>query len=117
MSQPTIESILQEKRLFEPSAEFSQAAHIKSLAEYQQIYDRAKADPAAFWAGLAETELEWFEKWHTVLDWQPPSVKWFDGGKRKWMDVIGWDEQCLPTPILQRDTFGLIKHSSKIKTL
>ncbi|MFZ4727460.1 MAG: acetate--CoA ligase [Pseudanabaena sp.] len=81
MSQPTIESVLQEKRLFEPSAEFSQAAHIKSLAEYQQIYDRAKADPATFWAELAEQELYWFEKWHTVLDWQPPSVKWFDGGK------------------------------------
>ena len=81
MSQTTIESVLQEKRLFEPSAEFSQAAHIKSLAEYQQIYDRAKADPATFWAELAEQELYWFEKWHTVLDWQPPSVKWFDGGK------------------------------------
>ncbi|MEA5478014.1 acetate--CoA ligase [Pseudanabaena galeata UHCC 0370] len=81
MSQPTIESVLQEKRLFEPSTEFSQAAHIKSLAEYYQIYDRAKADPATFWAELAEQELHWFEKWHTVLDWQPPSVKWFDGGK------------------------------------
>jgi acetyl-CoA synthetase len=81
MSQPTIESVLQEKRLFEPSAEFSQAAHIKSLDEYHQIYDRAKADPAAFWAELAAQELHWFEKWHTVLDWQPPSVKWFDGGK------------------------------------
>ncbi|NUN63765.1 acetate--CoA ligase [Pseudanabaena biceps] len=81
MSQPTIESVLNEKRLFAPSAEFSQSAHIKSLEEYQQIYDRAKADPASFWAELAETELHWFEKWHTVLDWQPPSVKWFDGGK------------------------------------
>ena len=81
MSQPTIESVLQEKRLFEPSAEFSQAAHIKSLEEYKQIYDRAAADPAAFWADLADKELHWFEKWNTVLDWQPPSVKWFDGGK------------------------------------
>ncbi len=81
MSQPTIESVLQEKRLFEPSTEFSQAAHIKSLEEYQKIYDRAAADPAAFWADLANKELHWFEKWHTVLDWQPPSVKWFDGGK------------------------------------
>ncbi|MCA6596700.1 MAG: acetate--CoA ligase [Pseudanabaena sp. M158S2SP1A06QC] len=81
MSQPTIESVLQEKRLFQPSAEFSQAAHIKSLEEYKQIYDRAAADPAAFWADLADKELHWFEKWNTVLDWQPPSVKWFDGGK------------------------------------
>ena len=81
MSQPTIESVLQEKRLFQPSAEFSQAAHIKSLEEYKQIYDRAAADPTAFWADLADKELHWFEKWNTVLDWQPPSVKWFDGGK------------------------------------
>jgi acetyl-CoA synthetase len=81
MSQPTIESVLQEKRLFAPSAEFSQNAHIKSLEEYKQIYDRAAADPSAFWADLADKELHWFEKWHTVLDWQPPSVKWFDGGK------------------------------------
>ncbi|MFM7887176.1 MAG: acetate--CoA ligase [Pseudanabaena sp.] len=81
MSQPTIESVLQEKRLFEPSAEFSQAAHIKSVGEYQKIYDRATANPADFWADLADKELHWIEKWHTVLDWQPPSVKWFDGGK------------------------------------
>ncbi|NET49620.1 MAG: hypothetical protein F6K09_13050, partial [Merismopedia sp. SIO2A8] len=30
-----------------------------------------KADPAAFWAELAESELHWFQKWDTVLDWQP----------------------------------------------
>ncbi len=81
MSQPTIESILQEKRLFPPTAEFSQNAQIKSLEEYQQLYEKAKADPQKFWAELAETQLHWFKKWDTVLDWQPPFAKWFDGGK------------------------------------
>ncbi|MDB9372595.1 acetate--CoA ligase [Nodularia sphaerocarpa] len=81
MSQPTIESILQEKRSFPPSSEFAQNAQIKSLADYQQLYDQAKANPQQFWAGLAETELEWFQKWDTVLDWQPPFAKWFVGGK------------------------------------
>ncbi len=81
MSQSTIESVLQEKRLFHPSAEFSQNAHIKSLEEYQQLYDRAKADPQKFWAELAEQELEWFQKWDTALDWQPPFAKWFVNGK------------------------------------
>jgi len=81
MSQPTIESILQENRLFPPSAEFSQNARIKSLEEYQQLYDKAKADPQKFWADLAEQELDWFQKWDTVLDWQPPFAKWFVGGK------------------------------------
>ena len=81
MSQPTIESILQEKRLFHPSAAFSQNAHIKSLEDYQRLYEKAKADPQAFWADLADTELHWFQKWDTVLDWQPPFAKWFVNGK------------------------------------
>ena len=81
MTQPAIESILHEKRLFNPAADFSQQAHIKSLAEYEQLYEQAKADPAAFWAKLAEEELDWFQKWDTVMDWQPPFVKWFVGGK------------------------------------
>ncbi|MDJ0719728.1 MAG: acetate--CoA ligase [Prochloraceae cyanobacterium] len=81
MSQPTIESVLKEKRLFSPPAEFSQNAHIKSMEEYSQLYDKAKADPQQFWAELAEKELDWFEKWDTVLDWQPPFAKWFVGGK------------------------------------
>ncbi|MEZ2318087.1 MAG: acetate--CoA ligase [Microcoleus sp.] len=81
MSQDTIESILHEKRLFQPPAEFSEKAHIKSLEEYQALYDKAKADPQAFWAELATQELDWFQKWDAVLDWQPPFAKWFVNGK------------------------------------
>ena len=81
MSQPTIESILHEQRLFQPSPEFSKKAHIKNLEEYQQLYDQAKADPEKFWAQLAQQELHWFGKWDQVLDWQPPFAKWFVGGK------------------------------------
>ncbi|HEY9602050.1 MAG TPA: acetate--CoA ligase [Allocoleopsis sp.] len=80
-SQSTIESILQEKRLFEPPANFSENAHIKSLDDYRQLYEKAKTDPEGFWADLAEQELHWFQKWDTVLDWQPPFAKWFVGGK------------------------------------
>ncbi len=81
MAEANIESILQEKRLFPPSAEFSQNAHIKSAEDYQRLYDKAKANPEAFWAELAEQELDWFQKWDTVLDWQPPFAKWFVNGK------------------------------------
>jgi acetyl-CoA synthetase len=81
MSEATIESILHEERLLQPPAEFSQNAHIKSLEDYKQLYERAKADPQKFWAELAEQELHWFQKWDTVLDWQPPNAKWFVGGK------------------------------------
>jgi acetyl-CoA synthetase len=82
MSQPTIESILQENRSFPPSADFSQKAHIKSLDDYKQLYEKAKADPTGFWAELAQRELHWFQPWQSVLDWSnPPFAKWFDGGK------------------------------------
>ena len=81
MSEISIESTLQEERLFSPSAAFSQAAHIKSLAEYESIYARAKANPEQFWEELATSELHWFKKWDKVLDWQPPFAKWFTGGK------------------------------------
>ena len=81
MSESTIESILHENRLFQPSAEFSQQAVVKSLAEYEQLYAQAKADPEKFWANLATTELHWFQTWDTVLDWQPPQAQWFVNGK------------------------------------
>jgi acetyl-CoA synthetase len=81
MSESTIESILQESRLFPPAAEFSQQAHIQSLEQYQQLCDRANANPEQFWAELAQQELHWFEPWEKVLDWQPPFAKWFVGGK------------------------------------
>ena len=76
-----IESILQEQRRFPPSEEFSQQAYIKSQADYEALYEEAKADPAAFWARLAKKELHWFEPWEQTLDWQPPHAKWFVGGK------------------------------------
>ena len=50
MSDSTIESVLQEQRVFEPPAAFSENARIPSMAAYQKLYDEAAADPAAFWA-------------------------------------------------------------------
>src|SRR5262245_17914580 len=47
---------------------------------YQQVYDRAKAEPERFWAEAAE-EIYWDRRWDTVLDdSRAPFVKWFAGG-------------------------------------
>ncbi len=82
MSQPTIESILQENRSFPPSPEFASTAAICSKEAYQALYDEAAADPIAFWDKLAKQELHWFKPWTTTLDWtNPPFAKWFDGGQ------------------------------------
>jgi acetyl-CoA synthetase len=81
MSESNIESILQENRSFQPPVEFSQQAAVKSLTEYEQLYAQAKADPEKFWADLAASELDWFQSWDKVLDWQPPNAQWFVNGK------------------------------------
>jgi acetyl-CoA synthetase len=82
MSSPgsNITSVLKETRLFPPPAEFAARAHIKSLADYERLWQRAKDDPQGFWAEQAET-LHWFKKWDTVLTWNEPHARWFDGGK------------------------------------
>jgi acetyl-CoA synthetase len=40
----------------------------------------AKEDPDGFWAREAE-KLPWFKKWDTVLDWTPPTFRWFSGAE------------------------------------
>jgi len=79
-TQIAIESTLQETRIFPPPPEFSANAHIKSFAEYEQIYAQAAENPEEFWASAAEN-LHWFKKWDTVLKWTEPHAEWFVGGK------------------------------------
>ena len=80
-SQTTIESVLQEQRLFEPPAALAAAARFGSLQAYRDLAAQAEADPDAFWGEAARRELHWFEPFHTVLDWSnPPFARWFEGG-------------------------------------
>ncbi|HIF34472.1 MAG: acetate--CoA ligase [Pirellulaceae bacterium] len=76
-----IDSVMQENRLFPPPEEFSSNSQIGSFEAYQELYDKAKADPVAFWGELARQELHWFEPFNETLDWQEPFAKWFVGGK------------------------------------
>ncbi len=78
----TIESVLQEQRVFEPSKEASKRATISSMDAYQKMADAAKAQPEKFWENAALKELHWFEPFKSVLDWSnPPFARWFEGGK------------------------------------
>jgi acetyl-CoA synthetase len=76
-----IDTVMQETRLFPPSDEFASQARIGSMAEYEELYQRAKQDPEAFWGELGRQELHWFEEFHTVLEWNEPDARWFIGGK------------------------------------
>ncbi|MCS7051690.1 MAG: AMP-binding protein, partial [Thermomicrobium sp.] len=71
-----IEGLLVETRRFPPPPDFAAQANINDPG----IYERARRDPEGFWATIAR-ELDWDEPWHTVMEWTPPWVKWFVGGK------------------------------------
>jgi acetyl-CoA synthetase len=73
----TIESLLAEGRTFPPPSDFAAGARVSSA----DVYAEADADPEAFWAEQAGELLDWFEPWHTVLEWDLPFAKWFLGGK------------------------------------
>jgi acetyl-CoA synthetase len=79
-STSSIESVLTEKRSFPPPPEFAARAHVKSWAEYEQLYRKAADDPEGFWASVAG-ELRWESPWQRVLDWKLPDATWFVGGK------------------------------------
>ncbi|MEX1177173.1 MAG: acetate--CoA ligase [Nitriliruptor sp.] len=76
MASDAIEGMLDEARTFPPPEDFAASARTTT----DDVYDEADADREAFWARQAG-ELEWFEDWDTVLDWQAPYAKWFVGGK------------------------------------
>jgi acetyl-CoA synthetase len=76
-----IDTVMHEERLFPPTEEFASKSRIGSQAAYQELWDRAKADPLAFWDGFAKEELHWFEPYSEVLQWDEPDAKWFVGGK------------------------------------
>ncbi len=75
-----IQSVLQEDRVFAPSAAVSAAAHVHSLDAYKALHARSIADPDGFWGEIAK-ELHWYSPWSKVLEWDQPDAKWFVGGK------------------------------------
>jgi acetyl-CoA synthetase len=77
---PDIESLLKEKRVFKPSAEFAKKASWskRQVAEYRKLGEKS---PERFWAQMAKEHVSWFAPWKKVLDWKPPFARWFVGGK------------------------------------
>jgi acetyl-CoA synthetase len=70
-----IDDFLLEERRFPPPDGFAASAVVADTS----LYDRAEADWQGFWADQAAT-LQWFEPWHTVLEWNLPFAQWFVGG-------------------------------------
>ncbi len=72
----TLEALLTEDRRFSPSEDF----RTRAVVSDSEIYERARTDRESYWVEWAE-QLDWFRRWDSVLEWQPPHAKWFVGGK------------------------------------
>ena len=76
-----IHSVLTEARVFPPPEEFSRRAHIRSMQDYQRLWDEAARDPEKYWGDRGREELYWKEPFRTVLDWKPPHARWYVEGR------------------------------------
>ncbi len=77
-----IESVLQERRIFPPSAKASEGAAISGMDAYKALTSEAERDYEGFWARLARETLSWHKPFTTVLDESnPPFYKWFEDGE------------------------------------
>lgn len=85
------ETVIDEARLTETRAYPAPAGLAAQANVGAEAYDRAAADPVAFWEEAAR-RLDWAETWHTAHEWQPPqpgadgalsvpAARWFVGGR------------------------------------
>src|SRR5215470_11186291 len=82
MASATIESVLQEDRLFAPAPEFVKQANVSGMAAYQALCDEAERDFEGFWARLARENLVWKKPFTKTLDeTKAPFYKWFYDGE------------------------------------
>jgi acetyl-CoA synthetase len=76
-----IESVLNEKRVFEPSDKFVKQANVSGMAGYQALCKAAEQDYPGFWAKLARENIVWKKPFSKSLDERDaPFFKWFEDG-------------------------------------
>lgn len=78
----TIDSVMQETRVFHPAEETVARAAISGMAAYEALCKEAEADYAGYWARLAREHLSWKQPFTQALDESnAPFYKWFADGK------------------------------------
>ncbi|PIX97072.1 MAG: acetate--CoA ligase [Hydrogenophilales bacterium CG_4_10_14_3_um_filter_63_21] len=86
----SIESVLQENRIFNPSPEFVAQANVSGMDAYKALCAEAEADYEGYWGRLARENIVWKQPFTTVLDEsKAPFYQWFPDGKLN----ISWN--CL----------------------
>lgn len=109
----TIESILQENRVFPPANEFVKHANVAGVEAYQALRQEAECDYPGFWARLAKQYISWHKPFTRVFDdSNPPFYKWFDDGELN----VSWN--CLDRHLAtQADKIAIIFESDEGETV
>src|ERR1043165_5303892 len=82
MSSSNIETVLQEKRVFPPSAEMVRQANIPGMDAYRKMVADAERAFEGFWAKLARETLLWSKPFTQTLDEsKAPFFRWFYDGE------------------------------------
>ena len=78
----TIESVLQETRVFPPAADFVKQANISGMEAYQTLCAEAEKDFEGFWGRLAKENVLWHKPFTRVLDEsKAPFFRWYHDGE------------------------------------
>jgi acetyl-CoA synthetase len=78
----SIESSLNETRVFKPSDAFVKQANVSGMAAYQAMVKAAQDDYQGYWAKLARDNIQWKKPFTKILDEsKAPFFKWFEDGE------------------------------------
>jgi acetyl-CoA synthetase len=78
----SINSVLHENRVFEPSADFVKSATVSGMSAYNALCQQATDDYEGFWAKLARELLVWHKPFSKTLNQDnAPFYKWFEDGE------------------------------------
>ena len=78
----SIESVLHENRVFEPSEAFKLQANVSGMVAYNALCAEYAADYAGTWAKLARELLVWSKPFtKTLNESKAPFYKWFEDGE------------------------------------
>ena len=69
-------------KVYEVNSEIAARAHLTD-AQYLEMYQKSIDDPESFWAEQAESFVDWFSPWDSVMsvDYHSADIKWFVGGQ------------------------------------
>jgi acetyl-CoA synthetase len=96
MAKKDIQSVLQEDRVFPPSAAFAKHATLKATA-LKRMHDKAADDYVGFWADLAVAEIDWHRPFTVPLDdSRAPNYRWFTDGQ------LNVSHNCLDVHLARR---------------